>query len=368
MKLNEQQLENLLRKLPRMTRSVQANALFLEKLDERAHGKKHASDFFRSFFAWPRFAWNAAVFMIFLMAATTFAAYQPSVTRGSKLYPWKQAAERIELAFAKTPTQEVNTHLRFGDRRLQEAEHIIQKNPSLAWLVPAARAHGDIDDIHLDTAAAVFLAETLEDMRNEMETAGTIVEAKITEPAAAEQALDKIAAAAQKHVAQLQELEEKTDMNAKKIFRRIRDEEEQQYFLIIAAGEEVKTLRTKQEKKVELKFSKFRKKAAEMKRAEDEKKEEKKREKEEAKEEKREEKTERIEEKREGKKTLQEKLEQKLEQATEALEENKVGRAEGLINAVEKKLENETRKNEMEKEEKPDKKPEKIKPLTPSRD
>ncbi|MBI2638009.1 hypothetical protein HYW83_00255 [Candidatus Peregrinibacteria bacterium] len=336
--LNENQVEKILGHLPQFERSKKAERVFFEKLHriaaqktkiEAAETRSEAS----GWFSWPRLSFArlslaGSLAALVLMTAGTVWAYQPSTTRGHFLYPWKQAAEKIEFAFSRTPLQKIDAHLRFSDRRLSEAENIIAKNPSLAWLAPAARAHEG--EIHLETEEEIFLAETLEDMRKEVSAASEIIEVKISKPADARKALEKIEVAAERHVEVLSKIEKKSEEKIKKIVKRIVDEEDEHLAVIVEAREAVKAAEARKESKVTIQFKKREEK--EEKRGGDKEKHEAKLENraEEAKDEFKEvfEFFEKLPE--EKKKELQE----KMERAREALEEGKFGRTKGLSRAI----------------------------------
>lgn len=325
--LNEQELEKLLKTLPKFERSAKAEAKFFKKLDAMAQEKKVAPFGLEEktvWFAWPKLALAGSFAAFILIVGGTFAAYQPTVTRGTFLYPWKQAGERVELAVAFTSLQKVDAHVRFSDRRLSEAENIIAKNPSLAWLAPKVSAHEG--ELHLDTEEAVYLAETLADMRQEISLASEIVEVKISQPAEVEKALAKIEVAAERHVEVLTKMEEKGEITVKEIVKRIAEEEDEHLAVVVEAREVVKAAEVRKEARVMIQLKK---------RTEKEEKHEIKESKlEDRKEQAQQELKEAFEffEKlpEEKKKDLQE----KMERAREALEEGKLGRTKGLSRAI----------------------------------
>lgn len=321
--LNEQELEKLLKTLPKFERSAQAEAKFFKKLESAILQRKIAQETENGeqktaigWLRWPKLALAGSFAAFILLVGGTFAAYQPTVTRGTFLYPWKQAGERVELAVAFTSLQKVDAHVRFSDRRLEEAENIIAKNPSLAWLAPKVSAHEG--ELHLDTEEAVYLAETLADMRQEISLASEIVEVKISQPAEAEKALAKIEVAAQRHVEVLAKMEEKGEVTVKEIVKRIAEEEDEHLAVVVEAREAVKAAGIRKEPRVMIQL---KKQVKELK-LEDRK--------EQAQQELKEafEFFEKLPE--EKKKDLQE----KMERAREALEEGKLGRTKGLSRAI----------------------------------
>lgn len=263
--LNQEPLEKMLGQLPRFTRSSAADATFLKKLMAAqptvslSTGRPAA---YRPFFQfWPRFAYAGAFAVFFLLAAGTFAAYQPTVTRGTLLYPWKQAAERVELAAALTPLQEVSAHVRFSDRRMSEAENIVAQNPTLAWALPVARAHGE--EVHLETEAAVNLAETFEDMHREILAASEVVETKMDAPDGVEVALAKIEEAMARHVERLAILEENGPENVKAIVKKIEEAQKNHREKVTRARGKAKDAEEKKEKQFRADFSERAEKAQE---------------------------------------------------------------------------------------------------------
>lgn len=323
--LNENRVEKILRQMPQFERDKKAERIFFEKLHRMAgieptHG----------WFEWPRLAFAGSLAALFIFVSGTVWAYQSSVTLGHFLYPWKKAAERIEIAFASTPLQKVDAHLRFSDRRLDEARFLIQQNPSLAWLFQTAKAHGD--EIHLDTKEEIFLADTLADMRREVSLASEIVETAMSAVEDVQKALVKIEAATDRHIEKLEQLEKQTSKNTQAIVKKIAREEDDHLSSVLDAKDEVDEARGKKLERVQIKLLK-----REMKR------------------EKRHEQA-----KEELQKTLelfrslpqkeQKDLSEKMDRAKEAFESGKFGRVKGLSKALENRMENMERKMEKERQ------------------
>lgn len=324
MYITDAEIEKLLRKLPRFKRDRAAEALFFKKLEAAKPSQQI------SFFSWPRLAFAMSSLIILLFLGGTLWIYQPSVTRGHALYPWKQTAEKVELAFASSPLDTIEAHLRFSDRRLDEADYILQKSPSLAWLIQKATAHSD--EIHLDSDAAVHFADTLEDMRIEKTLASEILEQNITEVTLADLALEKIETRSDMHVQRLKFLEEASPAKVKQVVKIIREEENEDLAAIIEAHEEVREKLSRKEHTIKIRLMKRKEKVEETSKA--------------------------LQKMDQVFKTLPPdekiKLEKKLERAKEALKEGKSGRAQGLLRAVQNQV-TRTKKNKDSTLHKPEK-------------
>ncbi|GEM_PF-3833130 len=329
--INEKQVEKILGSLPRFERDKKAERIFFEKL----HGMAAEIEPTHGWFMWPRLAFVGSLTAFFILVSGTMWAYQSNVTRGHFLYPWKKSAERIELAYASSSRQKIDAHLRFSDRRLSEAENIISKNPSLAWLVPAARAHGD--EIHLDTQEEIFLAETLTDMRSEVSQASEIVETAMDKIEEIHEALAKIEAITDKHIENLEGLEKRTSKNAKAIVRKIAQEEDDHLSAVLDAEEEIEEARIKKLERVQIKF--LRREVKRQQRSQQAQEE--------------------LQKTFELFESLPEEeqkdLTEKMERAKEALRSGKFGRVKGLSRALKNRIEkNEREPERTEKKEKKD--------------
>lgn len=319
--LREESVEKILKQLPVFERSKKAEQVFFEKLHRMADLQKVTQPAARNWFAWPRLAFAGSLATLFILVSGTVWAYQSSVTRGHFLYPWKKAVERAELAYASSPLQKVDAHLRFSDRRLDEAHSIIQQNPSLAWLFQTAFAHGD--EIHLDTEEEIFLAETLTDMRSEVSQASEIVETAMSKVEDVQNALIKIETATDRHLESLDQLEKQTSKNTQAIVKKIAQEEDDHLASVLDAEDEIEEARGKKLEHVQIKLLK-----REM---------------------KREQRHERAEEELQKALELlgslpeeeQKDFTEKMERAKEALESGKFGRVKGLSKALKNSMEHE---------------------------
>lgn len=333
-KINDHDVEKLLSSLPRVERDPQHEALFFEKLNRLAQKKelpeknRHT---WRHTFRFPQFVAVITAALLIIFTGSFAWAYQSSVTRGTFLYPLKQMGERVELAFARSPFQKVETHLKFGDRRFEEAGHIVERHPTLlAGALPVAKAHED--EIHLDTEEKLALAETLRDMRGEVTAASVIIEQSMTKPVEVEKALGRIELATDRHVEGLKKLEKKTKKEVKQIIRLVADEEDAHLATVVEAQEEVKEAMAAKREAITVRFQKREEKETDRKK----------------------------EAEQEVKATLElfaklsksekKKFELKIEMVQEALKQEKFGRALGLSRALQNRME--SKKNiEVEKKE-----------------
>lgn len=271
MKLDDKKLEEMLKCLPQFQMSKQADKKFYAKLNALASEKFSEEEepvAERSFFAFPRLAslrlgLVGAFASLLLVVGGTVWAYQPSTTRGKLMYPWKQTAEKVELAFAFSDMQKVDTHLKFSDRRLEEAQNIIGKSSSLAFLLKTAFA--DEGEIELTNEEQKNLEETLEDMRTEVTKASEIVETRLTAPEKAQKAIERIKNASNQHIETLNNLERRAAKEAKAIVRLVADDEDERLATLISAHEEVKQALEKRESQVKLIINVRRERLSELK-------------------------------------------------------------------------------------------------------
>ncbi|MBI4994103.1 hypothetical protein HZC21_00455 [Candidatus Peregrinibacteria bacterium] len=271
MKLDDKQLEKLLASLPRFEISKQADKKFYAKLNALAEEKfeEQREALTRpSFFSFPRLAKGAALWRgvnslaslrlglagafaaLLLVVGGTVWAYQPSTTRGKLMYPWKQTVEKVELAFAFSDMQKVDAHLKFSDRRLEEAQNIVGKSSSLAFLLKTAFA--DEGEVELTDEEQANLEATLEDMRSEVTKASEIVVAREIAPEKASQALERIEKTSNQHIETLNNLERRAAKEAKTIVRLVADNEDERLATVMQAREEVKQALEKRERKIKL--------------------------------------------------------------------------------------------------------------------
>lgn len=284
MKLDDKKLEEMLKSLPQFQMSKKADKMFYAKLNTfvKENFEEEEAPPARSFFAFPRLAFVkvasfgrinslaslrlglvGAFASLLLVVGGTVWAYQPSTTRGKLMYPWKQTAEKVELAFAFSNLQKVDAHLKFSDRRLEEAQNIIGKSSSLAFLLKTAFA--DEGEVELSKEEQKNLEETLEDMRDEVTKASEIVETRLTAPEKAQKAIERIKTASNKHIETLNNLERRAAKEAKELVRLVADNEDERLAALIPAHEEIKQALEKRERQVKLIINVRRERLSELK-------------------------------------------------------------------------------------------------------
>lgn len=318
--VSEQELENVLRTLPRFTRSEEKEKLFLAALEDRLTPVVKSS----WFAGW--FALRGIACAVVVLVVTAAWSYQPSVTRGHFLYSLKKNIERGELATAFSSVRKIDTHVRFAERRLGEAEYIVDEEPKLAAVISVARAH--VGDIHLDAQSTLHLAETLQEMLSEIAIASEIIEKEVELPADIERALNKIEAVTDKQVDRLAQIEKKVSAEVSTIVQVIAREQDEHLASVVEAHEDFKVALEEKKPVMRVKVMKAReKKVAADGRVKDRK-------------------TKAAEELQvtldlygQLTATQQEPFKEKVSAATSAIAEGKFGRAEGLSRAVYKRLE-----------------------------
>lgn len=268
MKLDDKKLEEMLKSLPQFQMSKQADKKFYAKLNalvKENFSEEEAPEALAlpSFFNFPRLAFVGAFASLLLVVGGTVWAYQPSTTRGKLMYPWKQTAEKVELAFAFSDMQKVDAHLKFSDRRLEEAQNIIGQSSSLAFLFKTAFA--DEGEIELTNEEQKNLEETLEDMRTEVTKASEIVETRLTAPEKAQKAIERIKTASNQHIETLNNLERRAAKEAKTIVRLVADDEDERLATIMQAHEEIKQALEKRERQIKLIINVRRERLSELK-------------------------------------------------------------------------------------------------------
>lgn len=246
--LTEEQIEQLLKQLPHYERNSKAEAVFYRKLQASSEGLGEGKKM--RFFAWPRFAFATGLVAVLLLTVGTVFAYQPSVTRDNFLYPLKQTAEKIELASAFSEMDKIDAHLRFSDRRLEEAQNIILENPSLSFFVPAALAHEG--EVHLSSESAINFADTLADMHMEVSLASEIVETQIVEPYEADQALTRIENATDRHIIVLKKFSDHPAVEVRTIVEDVSGDEDASLAAMVEAHETVKHALAKKDTSVKV--------------------------------------------------------------------------------------------------------------------
>lgn len=246
--LTEQQLETILKNLPRHQRDEQRERLFYAKLQEMSAKKtahhraepKEAVSWFS--FSWRRFSLVGGFALVVLMASTVVLAYQPSVTRTSILYPVKQFGEKIELSFAGTSLEQVDTHLRFSDRRLDEANYMLSDSPSLALFIQTAKADAPATDQgEIDSPQEIALSETLDDMHSEVSQASDILATSNEAAPEVEPRLEKIEKALGHHVEVLNAIQKTHSAKVKKIVNKVIEDQDDKLANVLDAHDRFTT-------------------------------------------------------------------------------------------------------------------------------
>lgn len=244
--LLDEQIEKILRSAPKFKRHVEADSAFyaaLNKLVEEEDDPE-AEKLTRAIFG---FSWlkriktsfAGAMIVLAIFVGTLVMAYQPGVTRGDFLYPVKQVMEKVELVTALSPMSEMTTHLKFADRRLAEAQDIIDGGSgSLSGFVGTAKAASRTDP-QLSPEKEQDLTLTLSDMSNEIGLAESIVGEKISEPETAQAALKEIQARAENHLAELERFEQKVPQNTRVVVIKFKNRTNCHIARTVEANEEV---------------------------------------------------------------------------------------------------------------------------------
>lgn len=239
--LTEEELKKLLGTLPKFTRSPEADEAFFKQLRNWSEPQRQwfSTLLGKNWIAWPKLAFTLGFSVLLLFSITTLAAYQPYVTRGHFLYPWKQTAERVELAFAFSPLQKVETHVRFSKRRLAEAQHIVkQAGGSLStWLIQ--KVYASPGNIRLPQREARLFAETLADMQAETAAAARIVSQASLRPKEAQRAIAVLEQVTEKQVETLTVLQEEVAEEIYDLVKNIAEETHQALAIVIEAKEEL---------------------------------------------------------------------------------------------------------------------------------
>lgn len=336
--LSEEQIEKTLRTMPKFELSKKGEALFFKKLHALAAEQQEEKAQIQ-WFTWPRFVFAGSFVAVAALFILTIIVYQPTVTHGKALYALKQAGEKVELVFASSSMKKVDAHLKFSDRRLSEAEHIINKSQALAWLIRTALADGG--EIDLNPEESLNLELTLADISKETSLASNIIETEISTPSEAMLALSKIEKTAEKHVESLTALGQKTSLHVRQLIQKTVLEEDEKLASTIEEQDKVAEAVALKLDSVEIRILKAEKREyqanEELQKALD-----------------------LFNSLPEEQKTA---LAEKMERAKEALQNNKLGRAKGLSRALMNQLEKTVNKQTPnENENKADKK-DSVKPI-----
>lgn len=118
-----------------------------------------------------RTAVGFAIAIPVLLGGTSAYAYSsPSVTEGSVLYPMKRGIEVIQLRFVSSPEDVADLHLQLYERRLDEAERLLDAQDHVIETLNAAVDEDDVVDAlqamaAIDAARRAEMLEHLEEMQ-----------------------------------------------------------------------------------------------------------------------------------------------------------------------------------------------------------
>lgn len=237
-------IEKLLHDLPRFNRSQRADAMFYEKLNNFENDSEESVGFFGLFVRSFAIGAGMAAFVAFI--ATVSVSYRSDVVHGNFLYPVKEFGEKIELAFAFSDEAKIDSHIKFSDRRLEEADSILSRYPGVMSFIPVARAE-IADAVELSAADAEKLDHTLADMHAEIAAAVGIMEASTIETVKAEKIITKIENTVERQTVQLVKMEKRAGKKTQKLIRKVSDG--QKDFVVKIKNTKEKKDKTKNENK-----------------------------------------------------------------------------------------------------------------------
>ncbi len=210
---SDEQLEKLLKALPRFERNYTADKAFRKTL----RGSVSWVQWFGVF----RVALSGGLAMAFIVTSSSvWAAYQPNVTRGHILYPVKKTAENVELVLSFSPQQKMETHLRFSNRRLREAQELIT--------------------LRDESAASILTEATLNEMRTEVLLASQIAQSGIFSTQEARPALQQLESSVENHVTTLTRMGTQNARAIREVLKNSQEREDEHLSTIVEANEEVK--------------------------------------------------------------------------------------------------------------------------------
>lgn len=130
------QLEQLLRTLPKMRLSTEADLGIRAKLTACPTPVTAPAWRWRFEFSIPRFVLAPALAALVLFGSTSVYAYtSPQVTRTSPFYPLKRGLERARAVTARSAARRATTALDFAERRVAEAQVLNTRNDAAALAV-----------------------------------------------------------------------------------------------------------------------------------------------------------------------------------------------------------------------------------------
>ena len=115
-----------------------------------------------------RTAIGFAIAIPVMLGGTSVYAYSSSsVTEGSVLYPMKRGIEVIQLRLVSSPEDVANMHLQMYERRLDEAEQLLDVREHMITTLNAAADEDDVVDAleRMEAIDAMRRAEMLEHLQ-----------------------------------------------------------------------------------------------------------------------------------------------------------------------------------------------------------
>lgn len=117
-----------------------------------------------------------AIILPCLMGGTSAYAYSStSVTEGNMLYPVKRGIETVRVRFATTPADRATIHLQLYERRLDEAERLLQTRALMIQTLNSAAGEDDevsglTEMAEIDALMRERFAQDLRRMQSRYET------------------------------------------------------------------------------------------------------------------------------------------------------------------------------------------------------
>ncbi len=255
----DQQLESLLSKLPQyQTRTNLDTKVFagihrLAVLRNEQAAAQQAPKRESGFSIFRKYVFATGTTFLVLLGGTTAWSYQDTVTYGDPLYGLKRSAEKIELSFANKPIDQVQTHIRFANRRMAELENLLDgtnKPGVTAFWIQTAYAY--TSNTHVTAGAQANISRTVTDMQSSIGQATNIIETNDLPVTEAEQALITIEHATDDHVTRLGRFTETAPIEVAPLLTNFSDEQEHQLSAIVEAIDETKEARRQEISRVKV--------------------------------------------------------------------------------------------------------------------
>lgn len=185
MTLTPEQIETVLSSLPDSPINRAAKTSLRVELQNRVHTTPNTAPMFARFRLAPVFV---ALLLIF-GGLSVYSAGNAEVTRGSLLYPVKQATESAEGLFAFSALQEVRFHMDLAHERTQEVVTLVESRGSVAFASAAYAADGidaavsnTLADIDNETQAALDAGNRIQSLADAL-SASNVISAGVAENA-----------------------------------------------------------------------------------------------------------------------------------------------------------------------------------------